>query len=126
MPLCCTFGGKVCHFHWCGISEPIVDLTKALLECEEWNPYDLYSPQQYDVPLPITSGRELLIDVPVSEFGRADGYINNIPTFGPDLGPDHQAKLAAATFLAIHAVGRDLETENLSKRLPPLLGKTSR
>ncbi len=123
MPLRCTFGGKVCPFHWCGISEPIVDLTNALLECEDWNPYELHSPEQYDVPppsylgddIPLEAGRELLVNVPVDESGRADGYIDDIPTFGPDLGPDHRAKLAAATFLAIHAVGRDLEDESLPR-----------
>ena len=68
----------------------------------------MHSPSQHLVPvpkylpdsIPLAAARELLVDVPVSEFGRVDGYIvDDLPTFGPDLSPLHRSKLAAASFL---------------------------
>ena len=111
-----TFGGRVCPFDWCSISEPIVDLANALLSCKKWNPLDLHSPAQEMVPqpkylpenIPLAQARSLLVNVPSSEHGRVDGYIDDLPTFGPDLSPNHRRRLAAATFLAIHITSREV------------------
>ena len=119
-----TFGGKVCPFDWCTISEPVVDLANALLDCDSWDPSSIHSPSQHLVPatkylpdsIPLAAARELLVDVPVSEFGRVDGYIDDLPTFGPDLSPLHRSKLAAASFLAIHITGRDVSSLDLFPR----------
>ena len=115
MALRLTFGGKICPFDWCTISEPIVDLANALLECQIWDPSKLHSPAQIMVPkpeylpdtIPLAQARDLLVEVPTHEHGRVDGYIDNLPTFGPDLSPNHREKLAAASFLAIQITSRE-------------------
>ena len=58
--------------------------------------------------IPIAQARSLLVNVPTSEHGRVDGYIDNLPTFGPDLSTEHRRRLAAATFLAIHITSREI------------------
>ena len=118
MALRLTFGGRVCPFDWCSISEPIVDLANALLSCKEWDPDSLNSPAQDRIPptkylpdnIPLAPARELLVDIPAPEFGKVDGYIDDLPCFGPDLGPIHRKRLGAATFLAIHITNRELST----------------
>ena len=115
MALQLTFGGKICSFDWCTISEPIVDLANALLKCPDWDPSLLHSPAQDMVPKPeylpenilLAKARELLIEVPTSKHGRVDRYIDDLPTFGPDLSPEHRERLAAALFLAIHITSRE-------------------
>ena len=90
-----TFGGKVCPFDWCTIYEPVVDLANALLDCDSLDPSTIHSLSQHLVPatkylpdsIPLAAAREPCVDVPVSEFGTVDGYIDNLPTFGPDLSP---------------------------------------
>ena len=116
MALRLTFGGRVCPFDWCTISEPIVDLANALLNCRDWDPDSLHSPAQHMVPkteylpdsIPLAQARDLLVEVPAPEHGKVDGYIDDLPCFGPDLGPTHRKRLAAATFLAIHITNREL------------------
>ena len=76
-------------------------------------PSPLTTPRVVPVPkylpdsIPLAAARDLLVNVPVSEFGRVDGYIDDLPTFGPDLRPFHRSKLAATSFLTIHITGRD-------------------
>ena len=57
--------------------------------------------------IPLAKARELLIEVPTSKHRRVNGYINNLPTFGPDLSPEHRERLAAALFLTIHITSRE-------------------
>ena len=124
MALCLTFGGRVCPFDWCSISEPIVDLANALLDCKDWDPDLLHSPAQDMTPpteflpddFPLAPARELLVDVPAPEFGKVDRYIDDLPCFGPDLGPTHRKRLAAATFLAIHITNREISDSKLFPR----------
>ena len=127
-----TFGGQVCPFDWCSISEPIVDLANALLNCKDWDPDSLHSPAQDMIPpteylpddIPLAPARELLVDFPAPEFGKVDGYIDNLPCFSPDLGPNHRNRLAAATFLAIHITNREiLSSEPFPRELVLALNK---
>ena len=58
--------------------------------------------------IPLAQARELLVDIPAPEFCRVDGYIDNLPCFGPDLSLDHRKRFTAATFLAIHITNREI------------------
>ena len=106
MALHLTFGGRVCPFDWCSISEPIVNLANALLNCRDWDPDSLHSPAQDMVPktkylpdtIPLAQARDLLVDVPAPEHGKVDRYIDDLPCFGPTLvlniGRDSQQPLS--------------------------------
>ena len=41
-----TFGGSPWPSEWSSISEPICDLSNALLKCDDWDPDELFSPLQ--------------------------------------------------------------------------------
>ena len=81
MVLRLTFGRKICPFDWCTILELIADLANMLLECLDWDPSSFHSPAQDKdrepeyLPdnIPLAQARDLLVEVPVSKHGRADG-----------------------------------------------------
>ncbi len=73
--------------------ETICNLTKKLLKCEDWNPKDLHTLVQRDIPLrqyldnnvPFASGCELIVDIPIAPRGYADIYIDDTTGLTIDL-----------------------------------------
>ena len=81
-----TFGGQACPSEWGSASKTICDLTNALLNDPTWNPTLLYNPQSEDLPELVSlpnniereKARELAIEVPVSDVGSAEIYLEPI------------------------------------------------
>ena len=105
-----TFGGRANASEFCNISEALADLTAALLACRSWDPDDLHSEDLVQVPetkllpadVPFAQALPLSVTLPVNDSGVADAYIDDIPTFVPDLG-DNRKRGRAATLLAVSA-----------------------
>ena len=110
-----TFGGKACPSEWGAASEILCDLTNALLNDPSWDPEELYNPQSDDLPEPASpmegvelgQARELAIEVPVSDVGSTDVYIDDLFGFAADLpGTDNVRRLERACLLILHALAR--------------------
>jgi hypothetical protein len=86
MMLWLSFGGKPCPFEWGVISETICDLANAILLSKDWDPKELFAPNQHLVPerelldndVPFAEGAELIVDIPIDPHGIPDVYINDI------------------------------------------------
>ncbi len=58
-----SFGGKPCPYMWDVVSETICDLANAILLNDDWDPSDLFAPNQ-----PLVPPRALLDDdIPFGE-----------------------------------------------------------
>jgi hypothetical protein len=126
MSLRLTFGGTPCPFEWGVISETICDLATALLLDENWNPDDLHAPNQIDFPTPIflpddipfEQGRELIVDVSISERGTHDIFIDDLVGLGLDLpGCNNKSRSEAAPLLAIDTCSRRVAADEPIPRL---------
>ena len=73
MSLRLTFGGRPCPSEWCNMSESAADLARALLQCSDWDPSELHSPQQKHLGRPKVEGD----DVP---FAPALDMIATLPS----------------------------------------------
>ena len=108
-----TFGGRPCPSEWCNISEAVADLSRAILACPDWDPASLHSPQQrhvgvtelLDNSVPFASAEPLAVSLPADDQGTVEPYIDDIIAAMLD-SPSNRPRLAAATLLAIHTVGR--------------------
>jgi hypothetical protein len=86
MMLWLSFGGKPCPFEWGVISETIWDLANAILHSNDWDPKELFDPNQHLVPehellddnAPFAKGAELIVDIPIDPHRIHDVYIDNI------------------------------------------------
>ena len=95
---------------WCGGG--LADLAAALLACDEWEPTVLHSRLQHLVPepvlmddVPFAQALPLVVDVEPNDYGITDAYIDDIPTFAPDLG-ENRHRASAATLLAMDVFER--------------------
>lgn len=128
-----TFGGRANPSEFCNISEALADLTAAILACRSWDPDDLHSEDIVQVPetkllpadVPFAEALPLSVTLPVNDSGVADAYIDDIPTFVPDLG-DNRKRGRAATLLAISALERPVEKSEPLPRDPLVSGKKLR
>jgi hypothetical protein len=85
MMLWLSFGGKPCPFEWGVISETICNLANAILHSNDWDPEELFAPNQHLVPerelldnnAPFAKGAELIVDIPVDPRGIHNVYIND-------------------------------------------------
>jgi hypothetical protein len=117
MALRLTFGGAACPSEWSIISETICDLATAIAHDEDWNPHKLHSPSQQLIPPPVfldndiqfAEGKELAVDINVSDRGTHEMYLDDLIGLGIDL-PDtsNTDRAAAAPLLAIHTCARPL------------------
>jgi hypothetical protein len=72
MMLWLSFGGKPCPFEWGVISKTICDLANAILLSKDWDPKELFSPNQQlvlerellDNDVPFAKGTELIVNIP--------------------------------------------------------------
>lgn len=127
MALRLTFGGRACPSEWSCLSEMVCDLANALINDPSWDPDDLYNPQSLRIPemkslpedIKIAEAKELVIDVPVSDKGGADVFIDDTFAFAVDLpGTDNIKRLERGPLLALHAISRPLHESEPIPRHP--------
>jgi hypothetical protein len=115
MMLWLSFGGKPCPFEWGVISETICDLANAILLSDDWDPSELFAPNQHLVPenellepdIPFAAGAELIVKIPVDPQGAYDVYIDDIVGLTVAFpGSNNIARGQAAALLAIDATSR--------------------
>jgi len=115
MWLCLSFGGKPCPYMWGVFLETICDLANAILFDNDWEPSDLFAPNQSLVPtrvlldddIPFGEGAELIVDIPIDPRGSHDVYINDLILVTVDIpGTDNAARGQSASLLAIDATAR--------------------
>jgi hypothetical protein len=111
MMLWLSFGGKPCPFEWGVISETICDLSNAILLSKDWDPKELFAPNQHLVPerehldnnVLFAKGAELIVHIPVDPRGIHDIYIDDIIGLTVDIpGSNNVARGQAAALLAIN------------------------
>jgi hypothetical protein len=120
-----TFGGAPNPNFWGEVSESITDLTNALLQCSDWNPDEIKSPLQDQVPTdksrselderPLNQALPMAVQVNVLDEGQTDCYIDDLTTTVVDIG-DNMKRAAAAALLAIYIVGRPVDERDTIKR----------
>ena len=119
-----TFGGAPCPYQWSCLSEPIADLANALLESDNWDPFNMTSPLQDMVPndelldddIPFTPALPLVVDVPTGNGAKNDIYIDDnvcvvVDNPDDDLNEVRKQRARAAVPLAIHVTTRPLDDE---------------
>jgi hypothetical protein len=79
-----TFGGASNASEFCNCSETVRDIANELLHCEDWDPSEVFSPIQHQIPsTPLTMDSSILfvqalplaVDVPTESIGKADDFI---------------------------------------------------
>ena len=117
------------------LSEPIMDLTNDIIQDEEWNPKEMYSPLQpefdsmnkrYNNETPFGISHKLFVLMPFHP-ALADGYIDDIITEMLDKA-DWVARGKNAAPLAVHTIFRPVDTPDPLPRAdaaskPKLRGK---
>jgi hypothetical protein len=115
MMLWLSFGGKPCPFKWGVISETICNLANAILHSNDWDPKEVFAPNQHLVPerellddnAPFAEGAELIVDIPINLHGIHKVYIDNIIGLTVDIpGSNYVARGQAAALLAIDTTAR--------------------
>ena len=110
-----SFGGKPCPYMWGVLSETICNLENAILFDNDWEPSDLFAPNQSLVPprvlldndIPFGEGAELIVDIPIDPRGLHDVYIEDLILLTVDIpGTDNAARGQSASLLAINATAR--------------------
>jgi hypothetical protein len=115
MMLRLSFGGMPCPFEWGVISETICDLANEILLSNDWDPSELFAPDQHLVPehellkpnVPFAAGAELIVIIPIDPRGTHDVYINDIIGLTVNIpGSNNIARGQAAALLAINAMAQ--------------------
>jgi len=100
---------------WGVFSETRCDLANAILLNGDWDPSDLFAPNQplvppralFDDDIPFGEGAELIVDIPIDPWGSHDVYIDDIILLTVDIpGTDNIAREQSASLLAIDATAR--------------------
>ncbi len=81
-----SFEGKPCPSEWGAISESICDLANAILHSKDWDPEEIFAPNQHLVPeqtlldddILFRQGEELIVGIPIDPCGMHDIYIDDI------------------------------------------------
>ena len=98
--------------------ESICDLANDLSNCKDWDPKELHTSVQRDIPqrqyldnaVSFASGRKLIVDVPIDLNGYADVYINDTMGLTIDLpGKMNAGRLKAVIALAIEVAARSFD-----------------
>jgi hypothetical protein len=110
-----SFGGEPCPYMWGIFSKTICDLANAILLNDDWDPSDLFAPNQplvlpralLDNDIPFGEGAELIVDIPVNPRGSHNVYINDIILLTVDIqGTNNVTCRQSASLLAINATAR--------------------
>jgi hypothetical protein len=108
-----TFGGSPNPPTWCNFSEMVADLANKIGLCKEWDPVEIWSPDQPATPepkrldplIPHAQGREMAVFVPPLEAGKVDVFIDDLIDTFPDL-VRNLAQKPHAVPLAMHVTSR--------------------
>jgi hypothetical protein len=112
MMLWLSFGGNPCPFKWEVISKTICDLANAILLSDDWDPGELFAPNQHLVPerellkpnVPFAAGAKFIVKIPIDPQGTHDVNINDIIGLTVNIpGSNNVARGQAAALLAIDA-----------------------
>jgi hypothetical protein len=92
----------------------VCDITNELLHCENWDPSEIHSSIQSQIPstpltlapsIPFAEALPLAVDVPTESIGKADNFIDDLIV--TILGtPDNISRGNAAAALALELVSR--------------------
>ncbi len=120
-----TFGGAPNPSQWSDVSEVITDLANDLVRRSDWDPEEFHSPHQHLLDSDEAVDNDVGAVDPARAFGKADFFAVNYPTANYDdlprfdcylddifgaFNPRDMARSAAAIPLALHLVGRPVET----------------
>ena len=81
-----SFGGSADPQVWCGFSEMLCDLSNEVSSMKNWDPDELFSPTQPEVPspdfledmVPYATARTMAVEVPTRSLRRGDCYLDDI------------------------------------------------
>ena len=114
VPLRLTFGGSSNASEFCNCSETVCDITNELLHCKDWDPSEIYSSIQSQIPstpltldssIPFAESLPFAVDVPTETIGKADNFIDDLIVI--ILGdPGNISRGNAAAALALELVSR--------------------
>lgn len=127
MSLRMTFGGSPHPSEFSALSECIADISNTLLQTDDWNPDELYSPYNAlldqeprleEAEIPFAPARTLLVDPQLADGGAADVYIDDIFNVFPLLSDQHWKRGRNAALLAIDCMGRPTRVDDPLPRDP--------
>jgi hypothetical protein len=114
VPLRLTFCGSSNASEFCNCSDTVCDITNELLYCEDWDPSEIHSSIQSQIPstpltldssIPFAEALPLAVDVPTESIGKVDNFIDDLIV--TILGnPDNISRGNAAAALALELVSR--------------------
>ena len=118
------FGGGYCPAKWCPFSEATCDLANAIMNHDDWDESELYSPFVEQVPEPIKpntskplpAARRPDVIVELEAHGKADVFIDDIIPVG--LWSPRCFRLISAVLLAMEIIGRPLNENDPLPREP--------
>ena len=110
-----TFGGSPGPNVWGCVSEPTTDLANVIVNDPNWDPEELHSPLQDELPedkflpddVPFAQALPMVVNIPIERHDKADVYIDDKTIITVDVGSNRK-QARAALLLAIHVVGRPL------------------
>jgi hypothetical protein len=105
------FGGSSNESEFCNCSETVCNITNELLHCTDWDPNEIYSSIQSQIPsapltldssIPFAAALPLAVDVPIVSIGKADNFIDDlIVVILGDPGSNKRGNAAAAFALEL-------------------------
>ena len=115
------FGGSPCPNHFCLVSDMITDAINDLLNCKSWNHNEICSKFVKKIPreesledsIPFATARELSVNLPPEDQGKADVFIDDIISICVDKD-DNLDCLKAAPCTIIHAIANRSSEQNCS------------
>ena len=117
IPLRAVFGGSPCPSEWSIVSESAADLANLLLADPDWDPYEIFSPIQEEIPPPefyddsitFEPALDMIVSIPTESKSKTDVYIDDMITVA--LAQEKViARAEAAVPLAIHVLGRPVHS----------------
>ena len=117
------FGGSPCPPDFCIASDIITDTINDLLACENWNQRKVASKYVAKIPrekrldrsIPFAKARELSVNIPADDSGKADCFVDDIISCAVDIG-DNLEKLIAAPCTVIHAFAHKATSPSIIPR----------
>jgi hypothetical protein len=119
-----TFGGVPNPNFWSEISETTTDVANAILQCDDWNPKEVYSPLHQKIPQPkqdslnepFAKALPMAVKIKVNNNGQTDCYIDDLTTIVVDI-KNNVIRAIGAVLLAIFTLGRPTSERDPIKRL---------
>jgi hypothetical protein len=115
------FGGSPCPNDFCLLSDIVTDTINDLLECKSWDHERVHSEYYAKIPIakpikeeiPFAQAREMSVELPIKDRGKANVFIDNIISVAPDIG-NNLGRLRAALYSVLHAFGHKMSASSTS------------